>query len=89
MRINKTAALASYLRIYRGRVYDGPDCRNRHPGTGWAWSPSCTATRASPVSEKCWHGSCPTPGTQLPDEIARDAWDWLTAWDMGYILIRA
>jgi hypothetical protein len=86
-RINKTAALTAFLDRFEGRSYSGPDCRNRHPGTGWEWSPSGTATTASPVRQPCWHGSAPTPGTQLPEEIARAAAEWLEAWDLGYVVI--
>lgn len=30
---------------------------------------------------KCWHGSAPTPGTQMVEELAVLAATWLEAWD--------
>ena len=60
----------------------GPDCKNRHPGTGWTWSPSQTATKAIPSAWRspCWHGSAPTPGTQIPAELAQFCAAWLRDW---------
>lgn len=79
-RINKTRTMAQHLRavhsdlIGNPNAVSGPDCRNRHPGTGWEWSPSGTATRAASMVglplAPCWHGSLPTPGTQMPAAVA-------------------
>jgi len=85
MNINKTASLTRYLADVSKDVAQpgSPDCSNRHPGTGWAWSPSQTATKAAPswAIANCWHGSNPTPGTQMVAELAKLAAEWLRVWD--------
>jgi hypothetical protein len=87
MKTNKTASLADYLdEVAKTLTHPGePDCSNRHPGTGWSWSPSQTATKAAPSRwiRPCWHGSAPTPGTQMVTELAKAAAAWLSDWNAG------
>ena len=82
---NKTQALADELSRYAGKRYFSPDCYNRHPGKGWDWSPSQTATKAAKIAgvrtQPCWHGSAPTPGTQMPAEVAAACREWIANWD--------
>ncbi len=82
---NKTTSLSNYLHKVAKTIDHpgGPDCSNRHPGTCWAWSPSQTATKAAPDNwiHPCWHGSAPTPGTQMVAGLATEAAAWLQAWD--------
>jgi len=58
---------------FAGRSWEGPDCRNKRPGTGWAivghsGFTVAIQTAGLPV-DNFWGGSNPTPSTQSPKEI--------------------
>jgi hypothetical protein len=58
---------------FRGHTWDGPDCHNKRPGTGWSVVGNGAYSRAIrlaglPISN-FWSDKAPTPSSQSPSEI--------------------
>jgi hypothetical protein len=60
---------------FAGKDWDGPDCYNKRPGTGWAIVGHAGYSRAIAMAglplANYWSGSNPTPSSQAPKEIVR------------------